>query len=185
LSGLSFLPIPIIIGLVSTRAPQLVDRFGFKPLMVFGITLVAVGTFTLSFLTAESSYWTHLLPAFIAMGIGFGVAFVAITIAATSGVPDEESGLAAGLINTSQQIGGALGIAVLAVVASSSIRADLAKGVDPVLANVDGYQQAFVWATAMIVAALFVAIYVIQAPAEAADPENEKRAADPASIANQ
>ncbi|HKX72698.1 MAG TPA: MFS transporter [Candidatus Saccharimonadales bacterium] len=164
MSGLSFLPIPIIIGLVSTRSPKLIERFGFKALMVTGVSLTALGTLLLSFLGAESSYVFHLLPAFILMGVGLGLSFVSVTIAATSGVKPEQSGLASGLINTSQQIGGALGIAILAVVASTGAAAGVASGMTELQASLQGYQQAFFWAAMLMVAALFVAIFVIRQP---------------------
>jgi hypothetical protein len=136
MSGLSFLPIPIIIGLVSTRAPKMIERFGFKALMVTGVSLTALGTLLLSFLGAESS----------------------------SGVKPEQSGLASGLINTSQQIGGALGIAILAVVASTGAAAGVASGMTELQASLQGYQQAFFWAAMLMVAALLVAVFVIRQP---------------------
>ena len=128
LSGLSFLPLPIIIGIISLQAPRLLNRFGFKPLLITGASLMIIGTFLLSFLTPASSYVINLLPAFLILALGMGLSFVAVTVAATSGIPDNETGLASGLINTSQQLGGALGLAVLTVVASTTTAADVASG---------------------------------------------------------
>ncbi len=170
MSGLAFLPLPIIIGFVSTKAPHLLGRFGFKPLMVAGIALVAAGTFMLSFLTASSPYLTHLLPAFVLMGVGFGLSFVAITVAATSGVPANEAGLASGLISTSQQLGGALGIAALAVVASSVTAAGQSLGQTLQQASLHGYQQAFLWAAILVVIALAVTVFMIRTPKLTAAP---------------
>ncbi|HSE29709.1 MAG TPA: MFS transporter [Candidatus Saccharimonadales bacterium] len=164
LSGLCFLPIPILIGVVSTHAPKLIGRFGIKPLLIVGAGLVALAMFILSFLTAESSYWLHLLPAFVLMGVGMGLSFVSITISATAGVPPEQAGLASGLINTSNQVGAALGVAVLAVVASATANAGLAAGQAPVIATMHGYQQAFFWASIFLIIALIIASLVIQSP---------------------
>lgn len=168
MSGLAFLPLPIVIGILSQKAPQLLGRFSFKQLMVVGFSLIAFGTFLLSFLTIGSSYWTQLLPAFLILGVGFGVSFIAVTIAATAGVPGEEAGLASGLINTSQQIGGALGLAILAVVASTATTASIKGGQQVTEASVHGYQQAFLWGASLVVAALLIAIFVIRTPKQPA-----------------
>ncbi len=164
LSGLSFLPMPIIIGIISIQAPRLLDRFGFKPLLITGASLMIIGTFLLSFLTPASSYVINLLPAFLILALGMGLSFVAVTVAATSGVPDNEAGLASGLINTSQQLGGALGLAVLTVVASTTTAADVASGKVLAQASMHGYQMAFLCSTALMVVALLVSIFVIRIP---------------------
>lgn len=164
LSGLSFLPLPTIIGIISIQAPRLLDRFGFKPLLITGISLMIVGTFLMSFLTPASSYVVNLLPAFLILALGMGLSFVAVTVAATSGIPDHETGLASGLINTSQQLGGALGLAVLTVVASTTTAADVANGKVLAQASMHGYQMAFLCSAALMVVALLVAIFIIRAP---------------------
>jgi MFS family permease len=164
LSGLCFLPMPIIIGIISIQAPRLLDRFGFKPLLITGASLMIIGTFLLSFLTPASSYVINLLPAFLILALGMGLSFVAVTVAATSGVPDNEAGLASGLINTSQQLGGALGLAVLTVVASTTTAADEALGKGLAQASIHGYQMAFLCSAVLMVVALLVSIFVIRTP---------------------
>jgi EmrB/QacA subfamily drug resistance transporter len=164
MSGLCFLPIPIIIGIISYQAPRLLERFGFKPLTIVGTGLVTIGVLLISFLNTGSSYWFHLLPAFFTLAVGFGISFVAITVAATTGVPPHESGLASGLINTSQQVGGALGLAVLAVVANTATKTAIAHGQSMTDASVQGYHQAFLTATVLSFVAFLVAIFVIRAP---------------------
>ena len=164
LSGLSFLPLPIIIGIISLQAPRLLDRFGFKPLLITGASLMIIGTFWLSFLTPTSSYVANLLPAFLILALGMGLSFVAVTVAATSGIPDSEAGLASGLINTSQQLGGALGLAVLTVVASTTTATDVARGKVIEQATMHGYQVAFLCSAGLMVVALLVSIFVIRAP---------------------
>ncbi len=164
LSGLSFLPLPIIIGIISIQAPRLLDRFGFKPMLITGTSLMIIGTFLLSFLTSTSTYVTNLLPAFLILAFGMGLAFVAVTVAATSGVSDHEAGLTSGLINTSQQLGGALGLAILTVVASTTTAADIASGKVLEQATMHGYQTAFLCSTVLMIMGLLVSTFVIRTP---------------------
>lgn len=164
LTGLAFLPIPVLIGIISYNAPKLLMRFGFKPLLVGGVALVTFATFLMSFIGTGTSYFTHLLPIFLLLATGFGISFVAITVAATAGVPLDEAGLASGLINTSQQIGSALGLAILAVVASAATTAATAAGQAPKVAAVIGYQRAFLTAAALMAIALLIGIVVIRTP---------------------
>ncbi len=165
LTGISFLPVPIIIGIMSIKvAPRLIGKFGFKPLLITGTALLTIGTFLLGFLPADASYVLHLLPGFLLMGVGLGLAFISITIAATATVPAHETGLASGLINTSQQLGGALGIAMLSGIASAVTVGALAGGESPSQAILSGYQIAFFAASALMAVALLVSIFVIQAP---------------------
>ena len=164
MSGLAFLPIPVIIGIVSTYAPRLLNKFGFKKMLLVGTTLVALGMLNMGFLTETSSYVFNLLPGFVLLGIGMGLSFVAVTVAATSGVPAHEAGLASGLINTANQVGAALGIAVLAVIAAASTTGALATGATETAANLAGYHNAFFTAAGLLVAALLVTAFVIREP---------------------
>jgi EmrB/QacA subfamily drug resistance transporter len=163
-TGLAFLPIPVLIGVISYQAPKLLAKFGFKPLLVVGTALTTLGTFLMSFVGEHASYAAQLLPIFIILACGFGVSFVAITVAATAGVPADEAGLASGLINTSQQIGSALGLAILAVVASTATAAAAADGHTAVAASVLGYQRAFFTAAVLMFIALLIGIFVIRTP---------------------
>lgn len=164
ISGLCFLPIPFIIGIISYNAPQLLKKYGFKPLVITGIGLTALGTFMNTFLGSSSAYFTQILPSFIILALGFGISFVSITVAATTGVPPDESGLAAGLINTSQQIGSALGLAILAVVANSTTKSAIVSGISQTQATIHGYQQAFLTAAILMTIALIIAIFTIRTP---------------------
>ncbi len=163
-SGIAFLPVPIIIGFVSYNTPRLLSKFSAKQLTVAGVGLSTLGIFIISFLGANSSYWFHIFPAFLLLAVGFGISFVAITIAATNGVPHDEAGLASGLLGTAQQVGGALGLAVLAVVAHTATVGALATGQSPVDATVHGYQQAFLTAAGLMLVAWLVSVFVIQTP---------------------
>jgi MFS family permease len=120
----------------------------------------------MSFIGTDTQYFTHLLPAFILLACGFGITFVSITVAATSGVAPDKSGLVAGLINTAQQIGGALGLAILAMVARSATVSSLAAGQTATQAAVQGYHYAFLTASALMVVALMVGIFIIRTPAK-------------------
>ncbi len=178
ISGLSFLPIPIIIGVISLGAPRLIRRFGFKSLLVAGIALITVSVFRMSLLTANANYLSELLPAFVILAVGDGLAFVAGTVAATTGVRGEDAGLASGLVNTSQQVGGALGLAVMSAAASTVISADLAHGQGLLQASLHGYQHAFLYASVMLLAALVVAVFVIRTPRSNREVEVERDCKD-------
>jgi EmrB/QacA subfamily drug resistance transporter len=165
-TGLAFLPIPVLIGFISYHAPKLLMKFGLKPLLITGTALTTFGTFLMSFIGTGTSYFTGLLPIFLILACGFGISFVAITVAATTGVPGPDAGLASGLINTSQQIGSALGLAILAVVATATTTAAAADGHSAAAASVLGYQRAFLTAALLMLVALFVGIFVIRAPGD-------------------
>jgi EmrB/QacA subfamily drug resistance transporter len=170
LTGLYFLPVPVIIGVVSYQAPRLLSKYGFKPLLVGGTAVATLGVYLMSFIGANSSY-VSILPVFVILALGFGILFVAVVVAATAGVPADEAGLASGLINTSQQIGGALGLAILAVVAQEATLAALAHGSNPIAASVLGYQRAFLTGAALMAVALLIAIFIIRTPAGEESPE--------------
>ena len=158
-SGLAFLPFPIILGTVSWNAPKLVDRFGIKKLLIAGTILPTIGIGLLTLLPIDGSYVVNILPSIILIPLGMGLFFLAAILAATSGVPARESGLVSGLINTSQQVGGALGIAVLAGVAAFAT--GTATGPEAQLA---GFHAAFMAATLLMLGALAIALFVIKVP---------------------
>lgn len=173
LTGLSFLPIPIIIGITSTYAPRLVGKVGFRPLLITGTSLLTVGTFLLSFVTPDGSYFANVLPGLLVMAFGAGITFVSVSVAATSGVPAHEAGLASGLLSTSQQMGGALGLAILSGVATAATVASQASGAVAAAASVAGYRAAFLVAAILTGIALLIALFVIRqtkATTELAEP---------------
>nr|MDQ5809021.1 MFS transporter [Actinomycetota bacterium] len=112
-TGLAYLPLALTIIVTAGVASQLVTRLGFKPVLMFGLALVAIGLVWFAQVSVGGSYVGDVLFPSIVAGAGLGFSFVPVTIGAVSGTRDEESGLASGLINTSQQIGGALGLAIL------------------------------------------------------------------------
>jgi MFS family permease len=173
-TGLAFLPFPLILGFMSTRVPKLVARFGFKRFLVAGPLLVALGLALLSRMPVHGNYLTDLLPTFVLMPIGMGITFMPIIAAATSGVPGHQSGLASGLINTSQQMGGALGLAILSGVAASVTASSAYLGRAGSL--VHGFDRAILVAVAFMVFAAALAIVVIKQPARPPRDEQEARA---------
>jgi EmrB/QacA subfamily drug resistance transporter len=142
-TGLSYLAIALSAIVWSTVAAQLVTRIGVKRVLVVGMTLLAAGLAYFTQLSVGGSYLADLLPGFLMIGMGLGFSFVPISIAALAGVDSAEAGLASGLFNTSQQIGGALGIAALSTIATSRTADALADGALRPDALVTGFHAAF------------------------------------------
>jgi EmrB/QacA subfamily drug resistance transporter len=160
-AGLSYLPLAITIIVAAGLGGQLVTRFGFKPILAAGMAFIAVGLAWFSQVSVGGGFLADILgPSLLAaMGLGFG--FVTSTIAAVSGVQEREQGLASGLINTSQQIGGALGLAVLSTIATTRTDDVMASGTSSLpSALTEGFQAAFLGG-AVIAAIGFVATLVL------------------------
>ena len=142
-TGLSYLPLAIVIIVSAGGAAQLVTRLGFKPVLVTGLALIAIALLWFSQVPSDGSYLPNLLAPMIIVAVGLGFAFVPVTIAAVSGISADDSGLASGLINTSQQVGGALGLAVLGTIASSKTTDLIGTGQGAPAALTEGFQLAF------------------------------------------
>lgn len=162
MTGIRFLPVPLLIFTSTQIAPTLIKKFGYKTLIVLGTSLAAIGMSYLSTITASSTYLTGVLPGLTLIASGIGMTFVSVTIAATSGVPSSEAGLASGLITTSQRIGGATGLAILSLVASSTTNLALTHNVGETAALVQGYSTAYLAASGLMSLALIVTIFVIR-----------------------
>jgi EmrB/QacA subfamily drug resistance transporter len=119
-TGIDFFIFPVCIAIAATNVPRIVKRVGYKPIMMIAPLMVSGGLFWVSHIPVDGNYWSNVAPGMTLMALGMGATFVSVTIAATSGVPKHEAGLASGLLNTSQQLGGAVGLAVLTGVAISS-----------------------------------------------------------------
>jgi MFS family permease len=166
-TGVSFLPVPFIIGIGATIAPRLIKRIGYKPLLIVAPLVSAVGLFLLGHIPVQGSYYAHVLPGLLVMGAGLGFTFVSLLIAATSGVAGHLSGLASGLVNTSQQMGGSLGLAILTGIAASSTVVFLkvhkaTSSLASKAAIVHGYQHGFYIAACFAASASIVAIFVVK-----------------------
>jgi EmrB/QacA subfamily drug resistance transporter len=160
-AGLSYLPLAVTIIVAAGLGGQLVTRFGFKPILAVGMLLVALGLLWFGRVSVGGGFISDILGPSLLAAIGLGFAFVTSTIAAVSGVLQREQGLASGLINTSQQIGGALGLAVLSTIATSRTDDVLAGGASNLPgALTDGFQSAFLGG-AVIAALGFVATLIL------------------------
>ena len=165
-AGLSYLPLALMIIVASGIASQLVTRIGFKPVLTAGMAFIVVALVWFSQVSVGGGFVTDILGPSLLAATGLGFAFVTTTIAAVSGIRDQESGLASGLINTSQQIGGALGLAVLATIANSRTDDVVASsGGDPsALTNAltEGFQSAFLGGAAIAALGLVLTLVLIR-----------------------
>jgi EmrB/QacA subfamily drug resistance transporter len=159
-AGLSYLPLAVTIIIAAGLGGQLVTRFGFKTILAAGMLLIALGLMWFGGVSVGGGFISDILGPSLLAAIGLGFGFVTSTIAAVSGVEEQEQGLASGLINTSQQIGGALGLAVLSTIATSRTDDVLATGASNATALTEGFQTAFLGG-AVIAALGFVATLVL------------------------
>lgn len=148
-AGLSQLPLAGALVLIAAVAPSLIGRFGVRPTLVGALVLLAGGLVWLSFAPSTASFVGSILAPSIVIGIGLGAGFVAGTQLAVNGVRDTQTGLASGLVNTSQQIGGAIGLAVLSTVAAARTQSLSASGVSLGDALTSGFSLAFLGAAAL------------------------------------
>jgi EmrB/QacA subfamily drug resistance transporter len=161
-TGLAYLAVAGTAILWSAVAAQLVTRIGVKPVLVAGMLTLTAGLLYFTQVSVGGSYLGDLLPGFLLIGIGLGFSFVPISIAALAGVQPAEAGLASGLINTSQQIGGALGIAALSTIATSWTDDAVANGTALSPALVDGFTAAFVAGAIVAGVGIFAALSLIR-----------------------
>jgi EmrB/QacA subfamily drug resistance transporter len=153
-AGLAFLPVSAGIMVGAGLAQQLIKRLGVRRVSIAGISLATLGMLVLTQLPVHGSYASDLLVGLLPMSIGMGLTFVPITLLGTSGVTEEDSGLASGLFNTAQQVGGSLGLAILASLAASRTSSLLtaSHGLGQLAARVSGYHVAFLAAAIMLAA---------------------------------
>jgi EmrB/QacA subfamily drug resistance transporter len=172
-TGAAFLPISLTIGVLSLGfSARLNARFGPRNVLVPALAAIVVGLFLLSRVPVDGHYVADLLPAMVLLGIGGGLTFPALMTLAMSSAAPEDSGLASGLVNTTQQVGGALGLAILATVAENRTGASSSAA-----ALVDGYGAAFEVASALVLAALVLAVVILR-------PSRTVVAAEPAIATN-
>jgi MFS family permease len=155
--GLAFLPVAVVMGAFSARfSAQLVMRFGAFPVMLAGQAVVAAALLMVGFGPATADYFANLLLPMVMLGLGGGLTFPALTMIAMSSVESTEVGLASGLLNTTGQVGGALGLAVLATVASAS------SGNSSAAALAGGFHAAWLVASVIVIAALIVTLATLR-----------------------
>jgi len=177
-TGFAFVPQTVAIMIGAQLSSRLVLRTGPRPLLVVGGLCSAVGLFFFSGLGVDTGYWSGFLVPSVLVTLGLGVSFTPLAYAATAGVQPHEAGLASGLVNTSRQIGGAVGLAVLATVATSRT-ADVAAVVNRLAALTDGYTLAFRIASVIALAAGAAALAV---PPRSAVLLDQSRAREPGTV---
>jgi EmrB/QacA subfamily drug resistance transporter len=158
-AGLSYLPLALAIIASAGVASQLVTRIGYKPVLAVGTLFIVAGLLWFSRVSVGGGFLTDILGPSLLAAVGLGFAFVTTTIAAVSGVEEHEAGLASGLINTSQQIGGALGLAVLSTIATSRTEDVMAGGGGVAGGLTEGFQAAFFGGA--VIAALAFALTLV------------------------
>jgi len=167
--GLAFLPANLIMGTLSVAvSARLVMRFGIKRPLAAGLTCAAVGLLLFARAPVGGSFVADVLPSMILLGIGAGIAFNPVLLAAMSDVAPEESGLASGVVNTAFMMGGALGLAVLASLAASRSDSLRATGHSPLAALVGGYHVAFVVGAVFAATAALVGVSLLRVGAQTA-----------------
>jgi EmrB/QacA subfamily drug resistance transporter len=184
-TGVNNLAIAVTVVIASTISQALVTRVGVRPVLVAGLAMLGGGLAYFTQIPVEGSYVTDLLPGFLLTGVGLGFGFVPVSIAALTGVTAKEAGLASGLITTSQQIGGALGLAILTTVSTTRTNNLLADGVATPTALTNGFKLAFWVGVGFAVAAVVLALVVLRPeelrvemePAESRAEQADERAA--------
>jgi predicted MFS family arabinose efflux permease len=162
-TGFAFLPVSISIGVLSLGfSARLNGRFGARATLLPGLALIAGGLALLARAPVGASYVTELLPSMLLIGVGAGLSFPSVMTLAMSGATARDSGLASGLVNTSLQVGGALGLAVLATLSTTRTNHLLAAGDSHAVALTGGYHLAFIVAASIAVAAIAIAALVLQ-----------------------
>ena len=203
LAGVAYLPIPVSVAATSAVVSRLVRRLGTRRFLVFGPVLVALGLLWVSGVNATSSY-AGVFGPLVLVGLGMGLSFVPLTLNAVASVEGHQSGLASALLNTSQQVGGSLGLATLVTVAATATRDQFRHAVTglrtagrspsaPRLhalmasASVHGYQMAFRWGAAGAAIAFVVAIAFLRSPAsgQTVPPGEPEAASEPAALGAQ
>ncbi|WP_280402905.1 MFS transporter [Nocardia carnea] len=175
-SGLAYLPVSFTIGAAAGLATKFFTRTGTRIFTVAGSLLCGIGVLLLSGISADGSYVSDLLPGMLIMSVGAGGVFVANTTAANAGVPADRAGLAAALLNTGQQLGGALGLAVLTAIATSHTNAQLATGRAPLEALNAGFARALFVGGVIAVIAAIVGLWTVNTRGDTATPDTATEA---------
>jgi predicted MFS family arabinose efflux permease len=161
-TGVAYLAVAGTSIIWANVAAMLVNRVGVRPLIAGGMALLAAGMLLFAQAPVDGSYATHLLPGFLLVAVGLAFAFVPISIAALAGVRQAEAGIASGLINTTQQIGGAVGIALLSTLAISRTEDEVATGAAVPEALTSGFQLAFYVGAAIALAGVVASLVLIR-----------------------
>jgi EmrB/QacA subfamily drug resistance transporter len=157
-TGVAYLPLTVGFIIAASISSQLFARIGTKPVVVLGTVISAAGLYWLSLIPVDGSYVSDILPGLMIVSIGMGGVFTGLTTAANAGVDQDKAGLAAGLLNTGQQLGAALGLAILSAVATAQTKSVLSAGDGLAQAATHGYQRALLVGAFIVVAATALAL---------------------------
>jgi EmrB/QacA subfamily drug resistance transporter len=160
-AGVAYLPLAVGIIISAGIASQLITRFGVKPVLIAGLILTAIGLYWFAQISPGGTYLGDILFPALVSAFGLGFAFVPMTVAAMAGVEPHEAGLASGLINTSQQVGGALGLAILAAIANSRTDSLTESGSALPVALTEGFQSALLVGSAFAVVGAVLALLLV------------------------
>jgi MFS family permease len=162
-SGVAFITVTVIIGATSAFVSKAVNKIGYKPFLVAGPVLLALGLYvTAAIMKVGGHYWQNIFPGLVLIAFGMGCSFISMTLAATSGVQKHLSGIASGVLNTSQQVGGAIGLAILSAVYASDLRTGLTAGKPMPQAQIHGFQAGLHVGVGLAVAAAIIAFLVVR-----------------------
>jgi len=170
-AGLGFLPFGIAVGVALGLATKLIPKVGLRPVMTAGLLLAAAGALVFTRLSADGSYTSQVLPASILLALGSGLVLPTLGNGAVHGVTDRDAGLASGLVQSMQQIGGAIGLAVLTTVALRRAGDRIAAGIDPAVATTEGYVLALQLGVGVLLVAAVLAALLRRGVGSAEDPE--------------
>lgn len=185
-AGVSYLPVPVMVASTSIFLSRKVKKYGVRPFLTTGPLIVAIGIFWASFLNPTSSYW-HVFGPLVTFGLGMGMSFLPLTLNAVSSVRNHEQGLASSLLNTSQQIGGSLGLAALVTVSATVRSHHLAKAAhltSTTLAKfqldaiVQGFHSALRIGAFSALMAFVIALFVVRTPLPVASAQNSPEVRD-------
>jgi EmrB/QacA subfamily drug resistance transporter len=176
-TGAAYLPLTAGVVIAAGITSQLIPRIGTRPVIVAGALIGAAGLYWLSHIPVHGSYVSDLLPGMLVLAFGLGPMFVAVTTAANAGVPADKAGLAAALLNASQQLGGALGLAIYSAIATSRTRELLAAHAPLPHALTGGFSRALLVGSIFILAAAFIGLRATNTRGE--QPEQRDELAEP------
>jgi MFS family permease len=174
-AGSAYLPLCFAVGLAAGIASKLFVRTGTRPVIIVGSLIAATGLYLLSRIPTAGSYPADLLPGLLVMSVGLGAMFVAVATAANAGVPEDKAGLAAALLNTSQQLGGALGIAVLSAIATARTRSLVAARTPLPDALTAGIHRALLTGSAFLLVAAVIGLRAANSRGETTQQAPEKQ----------
>ena len=177
-TGLAYLPLCFAVAVSAGISSQLLSRVGTRPVIVVGAVVAAGGLYLLSRIPVDGSYVVDLLPGLLVLAVGGGAVFVGVTTAANAGVPADKAGLAAALLNASQQLGGALGLAIFTAVSTSRTNHLLASGTPESHALTSGFQRALLIGSIFVLASAVTALRATNTRGETEPPTVDTDAAE-------